>query len=66
MNRYKVKFESVRHYEMEVNANGGYEAAKIAEKCPDQWIPVEYDENSIWKSGDRCIGASLMKEGVRE
>ena len=45
---------------MLVDANGGYEAAREAEQTPDKWTLVEE------KTTNRCIGATLMKEGTRE
>ena len=59
MNRYKIKFERTEYYEMLVDANGGYEAARQAEKHPDKWNLIED------KTTDRCIGASLEHEGTR-
>tara|TARA_R100000152_G_C6621929_1_gene72339 strand:+ start:187 stop:381 length:195 start_codon:yes stop_codon:yes gene_type:complete len=60
MNRYKIKFERKEYYEMLVDANGGYEAAREAEQTPDKWTLVEE------KTTNRCIGATLMNEGTRE
>ena len=45
---------------MLVDAHCGYDAAREAEETPDKWTLVEE------KTTNRCIGATLMKEGTRE
>ncbi len=62
MNRYKVslKRECIEYYEVEINADGGYEAANKAEKIPEEWKLLES------KTTVKCIGSQLKKEGIRE
>ena len=59
MNRYKIKFKRTEYYEMVVDAQGGYEAARHAGKHPDQWKLID-------DTTDKCIGATLLHEGTRE
>ncbi len=55
MNIYKVEVKKTIFYELEVPADGGYEAARKAEEMSDEWELIE--ENS------EAFSARFMRSG---